>query len=97
MEIGYRCERCEKKVTARIYLAKFKSWEGKGKDHVRMDCKECGKYIKFIGKNELSNMGIDIMDLVKKKVPKHPDTGITLKDINFKLDLIIDHLGIKSI
>ncbi len=53
--------------------------------HRKLSCYSCKKYIKFIGKNEKYESAEDIEDI----------PGITLEEVNFKLDLILDHLGIR--
>jgi len=82
MEIDYECKRCGKVVKAIVTRSAFKSKNYEGKKHNRLDCKECGRYIKFIGKRELA---------------KHKNVGeiqdrVTLEEINFKLDLILEYL-----
>lgn len=53
--------------------------------HRKLSCFDCGNYIKMIGKAEVF-------------IPEHTDEDIKeiVKEINFKLDVIIDHLGIKE-
>ena len=99
MEINYKCERCGKTVKAKLTKTAFKSLDYKGKKHNRLDCTVCGKYIKFIGENELSK----IVSNWKDKIPSNKVSVdeknlnrqlVTLEELGFKLDLIIDHLGI---
>ena len=106
MEIDYICNRCDKVVKARVYMAKFeKSTSRDKKYHNRVDCTECGNYIKFIGDRELSDLypnwkdeigfkGDFINGVVSKKVKKKKSAK--LAEIDFKLDLILDHLGVKN-
>ena len=88
MIIRYKCQRCEKEVNAKVTKSAFKSKNYKGKQHNRLDCTECGKYIKFIGQNDL--------DALLKIENTDEPAMVTLDEINFKLDLIIDHLGITN-
>jgi hypothetical protein len=94
MEIRYKCERCDKEVKAKVSKKAFKSEGGKGKKHNRVDCLECGRYIKFIGESELDRIKIvqNVDDF--QEHPIYPEDG--LAELNFKLDLIIDHLGVKN-
>ena len=50
----------------------------------KLVCTECKQYIKFIGQTELEGCMID------------SDIEDPLHEISFKLDLILDHLGIRS-
>lgn len=99
--INYRCERCNKNVKAKISRTQFK----KNKDyhdsnrgyHNRLDCTECGKYIKYIGEQELREIKIKYADNILDDLqdrPHRPEDD--LSEISFKLDLILDHLGIIS-
>lgn len=54
--------------------------------HNKLYCEKCKRYIKFISQKELNKLSP-----VAGGVPEQ----ITLEEINFKLDLILDHLGIK--
>ena len=94
MEIKFECYRCNKIVSARLYKVGFKKGTG---FHNRLDCTECGKFIKFIGSSELDKISPGWRGKIefknKKKVSE--DKSI-LSEINFKLDLIIDHLGIEK-
>ena len=53
--------------------------------HTKLICVHCGKYIKFASSKDLAD---------------NPDDALVdddiLNRIEFKLDLIIDHLGIKA-
>jgi len=84
MEIDYLCNRCNKIVKAKVTRTGFKKVNYGGKKHNRLDCTECGKYIKFIGKQELFEYTND----------EPPEVNGGLDEINFKLDLILDNLGI---
>jgi len=53
--------------------------------HKKLSCDRCGSYVKFIGKKDFL-IDADNAD----------DETIFLDEINFKLDLILDHLGIKQ-
>ena len=94
MQIKFECYRCNKIVAAKLYKAKFKKGTG---HHNRLDCTECGKFIKFIGSDELDEISPgweEMIDFKNKK--KISDDRSILAEISFKLDLIIDHLGIKA-
>jgi len=55
----------------------------KSGDHKKLSCALCGKYIKFVGKSEVY------------KIVNNVESNLNLlKEINFKLDLILDHLNI---
>ena len=105
MEIDYICNRCDKVVRARVYKAKFeKSSSRDRKYHNRVDCTECGKYIKFIGDRELSDLYPGWRDVIEFKgdfiksvvLPsKKKKKSVRLAEMDFKLDLILEHLGIK--
>ena len=56
--------------------------------HMRLNCNECGKFIKFVKKTE-------IYEYIDEPKEPEEDPDI-LKEINFKLDLILDHLGIRK-
>jgi len=86
MEITYYCQRCKKLSRAKVTLTAFRSKNYTGKKHNRVDCLECGKYIKFMGEKELR----------KIKSESAIDREITNAELNFKLDLILDHLGVKN-
>ena len=97
--IKYECKRCKKVVKAILHKAKFKKKSSRNKAfHYRLDCLECNKYIKFVGEKELSTLVIDPESIKEKPSVKRnkPDASITLTDLSFKLDLILDHLGIIS-
>ena len=107
MEIDYLCNRCEKVVKARVYKAKFEKSSSRDKRyHNRVDCTECGRYIKFIGDRELSDLYPNWRDVIDyrpnvvmpgnivKKIKKK--RSARLAEIDFKLDLILDHLGVKN-
>ena len=99
MEIRYECKRCGKEVNAKLFKAKFKSWNGKGDYHNWLDCTECGKYIKFIGQRELDGMvrlESDGNVFLPPREGGYAETEITLGELSFKLDLILDHLGVKN-
>jgi len=53
--------------------------------HNKLTCYSCKKYIKFVRKYDVYESADDIVD----------DQKITLEEINFKLDLILDHLNIR--
>ena len=89
MQIDYECYRCNKFVKANLWAAPFKRGTG---HHYRLDCPECRKFIKFIGKGELQSLGINPRDIGQRK--KIVERKVTLEELNFKLDLIISHLGI---
>ena len=72
-----------------------------------MDCLECGKYIKFISDKELDAISPGWEKEVKfKEETETPSSTVThwvkkkksirLAEMDFKLDLILDHLGIKN-
>ena len=69
MEIRYKCKRCKKIVNAIVYQTNFKNGKS-DKDHNRVDCGECGRYIKFIGNRELSDIypGWE-HEIIKKRTP----------------------------
>jgi len=54
--------------------------------HYKLLCAKCRRFLKFISKSTLENC---------TKVADRTEE-ITLETINFKLDLIIDHLGINK-
>ena len=97
MNIKYKCKRCDKVVTAIITERPFANGEKPNELHNRLDCTECGKYIKFIGKKELRELLISVSAYDDLPDPAYDDLpDVSLSEINFKLDLIIDHLGIKN-
>lgn len=59
-----------------------------GSTHKKLTCAECLRFIKFVGKHEHYRQVIE----EEKEAEALEDT---FKEINFKLDLILDHLGIK--
>jgi hypothetical protein len=66
--------------------------------HRKLICGACNKYLKFVGEAEFQN----IVRLNQYPSNMHDDlienTGFdqAMGEINFKLDLIIDHLNIKE-
>ena len=62
----------------RVELEMFKNGSG---PHRRCTCNDCGAFQKFISKKEVENI----------EITTNP---VTLDDLNFKLDLILDNLGI---
>lgn len=98
MEIRYKCNRCKKIVRAVLYKTNFKNGKS-DKDHKRIDCLECGKYIKFISVRELDvlvNGWREKVEHIPTPIKVKKKSRINLQDINFKLDLILDHLGIEE-
>ena len=95
MKIYYECARCDKMVEAVVYLANFKNRKNKGLMK-RLDCLECGRYIKFIGDKELNDIDPKWRDKTDFKEKERLENEIDLEEINFKLDLILDHLGVKN-
>ena len=95
LEINYECKRCKKIVRAKVYKTNFKNGKS-DKDHNRVDCAECGKYIKFIGERELTELCPGWQhDITSKrtKIEKRSDSSALdkrLDQIEFKLDVIID-------
>ena len=55
--------------------------------HNKLVCSECKAYIKFISNDELESC-LSMMDF--------KSNSTLIDEIVFKLDLIIDHLGIKD-
>ena len=114
MEINYRCNRCKKIVRARVSIQVFKGKARKRngrltKEHCRVDCLECGRYIKFISEGELNgsypNWRNEVNDKrtsikkIKQKNITNPDFSEIIenqKEIKFKLDVIIDLLSIED-
>ena len=97
MEIKHECFRCNKIVTAIVSKVPFK--KAKGRFHNRLDCTVCGKSIKFIGENELSKIVTNWKDKIQINNTDERNLNrqlVTLEELGFKLDLIIDHLGIKN-
>ena len=92
MQIDYECRRCNKFVKARLFRAPFKKGSG---FHFRLDCTECkGKsFIKFIGTDELQHLGINAKDIGRREKVSE-QSSVTNEELNFKLDLIISHLGL---
>jgi len=105
MIIQYECPRCLKDVDASLIKTEFNAKPANVKKynlkpyHYRLDCLECGRYIKYIGEGELLGLGVNLDEIEFKKSParrkkiasKH---RVTMEELNFKLDLIISHLGI---
>ena len=104
MEIRYQCNRCNTTVMAILTRVEFKGKPSKRdgrRDHQRLDCPNCHKFIKFIGENELSKIVTNWKDKVPKNKVSVDEKNlnrqlVTLEELGFKLDLIIDHLGIKA-
>jgi len=76
MYLSYKCNRCKKIVKAKLTKVTYKN---NGGTHNRVDCAECGKFIKYLGKDDFQ---------------EHPEQPDYFDKINFKLDLILDNLGI---
>lgn len=53
--------------------------------HKELRCKGCNRHIKMLSKDEAWNI-VEVIEIEDKD---------DLAEINFKLDLIIDHLGIR--
>ena len=90
--IRFKCNRCGKEVNASLSRVTYKNHGG---THRRVDCVECGKFIKYLGKDEV------IDDF--QEHPDYPEDEyilnrkfVTLDELSLKLDLILDHLGIKN-
>jgi len=56
--------------------------------HYKASCEDCGKFIKFISKEEFVHYMGKVVDSQNKEV--------TLEEINFKLDLLLTHFNIKE-
>jgi len=56
--------------------------------HTKLSCNHCGSYIKFVSKNEYNKLIED------NGMEDNGMEGNDIDEINFKLDLILDHLGI---
>ena len=96
MEIEYKCKRCKKTVKARVYRTNFKNGKS-DKDHIRVDCGECGRYIKFIGNRELTDIYPGWEHEITSERKQEKQLGEpSLAEMNFKLDLILDHFGIRD-
>ena len=59
--------------------------------HNKLSCGECGKYIKFISDSDAA-----FLEWVDKESAPKQQNNSTIQEINFKLDLVLDHLGIKN-
>jgi len=58
--------------------------------HRKLSCNSCKAYIKFVGKYDVFESADDIDTGVY-----NGEQGSLLDEINFKLDLILDHLDIR--
>ena len=94
MEIDYKCDRCDKTVKAKVTKKSFSGHANPKKEHIRLDCTECGKYIKFIGHKEFDEISQSTHKDDFEEHPDYPEDNGGLDEINFKLDLILYHLGI---
>jgi uncharacterized Zn finger protein len=52
--------------------------------HNKLSCAECGAFIKFVSAKET----------IELETVKNASNEVTLEEVNFKLDLILSHLGI---
>lgn len=104
MIIDYTCNRCNKVVKARVYQVRFEKRSLDKRYHNRVDCTECGRYIKFVGDRELSDINPNWKNEIEIKSylveddsvkPLKKKKSVRLAEMDFKLDLIMDHLGIK--
>jgi DNA transposition AAA+ family ATPase len=68
----------------------YKGIINKNGPHIKLSCDYCGSYIKFISKNEYNALIID------NEEQKNQTDDDIMNEINFKLDLILDHLGIRE-
>ena len=65
--------------------------------HSRCSCVECGSFYGFLGKEEKKKFAGQVLDgIIEPEKDKFGNSSVKLKDLDFKLDLIIDHLGIKN-
>jgi hypothetical protein len=55
----------------------------------KLICNNCGAYKKFLSKKE-------VHELCFAEAQQENEFNLAMKEINFKLDLIIDHLNIKQ-
>jgi len=92
MEIDYKCNLCDKTVKAKVTKKSFSGHANPKKEHIRLDCTECGKYI-FIGHKEFDEIS-HWQSTHKDDFQEHPEQPDYFDKINFKLDLILDNLGI---
>lgn len=60
--------------------------------HNKLICSKCGAYIKFIGQLELDNL--DDVSEIDTSIDINNTNIINLNEINFKLDLVLNHLKI---
>ena len=117
MIIKYKCNRCKKTVDVRLGGHKFNYKEGNKERwglpdvHYRLDCTVCNRLIRYISKDDLLNLGVDLEKVpvthkgrrkkIKSKVQKKParftePNTVSLGELNFKLDLILEHLEIQQ-
>ena len=63
--------------------------------HERLICGDCLTFQKWLPKNQAKNLRIMKDDF--QNHPDYPEDAMLdlFKEINFKLDLILDHLGVK--
>ena len=75
-----KCRKC-KSEKLEVRIETFKD----GSEHNRLMCTDCGVFQKFLNSTDAKNFRMMVGDSVE---------DVTLAEINFKLDLILDHLGI---
>jgi len=61
--------------------------------HKKLSCNRCDAYIKFVGKKD--NL-VDVEEWVDDDVNGNNQLDNQLEEINFKLDLLLDHLGVRQ-
>lgn len=81
--IAYQCNHCLSKQCEVIDSG----------PHKKLNCIECGKHVKFIGKDELQKY-MSLEPVSAQEVEKMANVD-PIAEISFKIDLIIDHLNIK--
>ena len=86
-----KCKKCGSKNLV-VNQEMFKDGSG---PHSRCTCKDCGAFYGFLGKDEKKRFAGEILDGILEPDIK-VKSSIKLKDLDFKLDLILDHLGVKN-
>ena len=96
MEIAYPCNMCDSKICRVLDSG----------PHKKLVCVECGGHVKFISKKDLEEYRNT--EWAGSTAACWPTDGMSwsetnevtkidlLKEINFRLDLIMDHLNIKE-
>ena len=95
-----KCKRCGSKNLV-VKQEMFKDGSG---PHSRCNCKDCGSFYGFLGKDQKRLFAGEILDgILEPDVDDKMKSSIKLKDLksdleslSFRIDLILDKLGVKN-